>query len=91
MKLLLILPLISCGCTTVYKVDNKGICRAPDGKVVKEADVDPDRFSKFNPNWDPHRFFTFMRGGGGTGGPNSQYRWEIQYAKLNYGGTCYGW
>ena len=32
------------GCTTVYKVDEKGVCRAPNGKIVKEADVDPSNW-----------------------------------------------
>ena len=34
------------GCTTVYKVDSKGVCHAPNGKVVKEADVDPALWMK---------------------------------------------
>lgn len=44
MKAFLLVALLTTGCTTVYKIDSKGICRASDGKVVKEADINPDRF-----------------------------------------------
>ena len=46
MKSLLALSILSLvGCTT-YKVDEKGICRAPNGKIVNEADVDLSRWMK---------------------------------------------
>lgn len=43
MKIALLLVLVLTSCTTVYKVDSKGVCRAPDGKTVEEAKIDPDR------------------------------------------------
>jgi starvation-inducible outer membrane lipoprotein len=43
---LIILSLLLTGCTTVYKVDDKGICRSPSGKIVKVKDVDPERIMK---------------------------------------------
>ena len=70
-KLIILLLLTFTGCTTVYKVDSKGICRAPDGKVVREANVDPDRFCNFNPPECED-----------IGGPE-WYRWQIEAAELN--------
>lgn len=71
MKLLLLITLILTGCTTVYKVDSKGICRASDGKVVKEADVNPDRFCNC--------YNSTMRVG--VGGPR-WYSWQIKGAEF---------
>jgi hypothetical protein len=69
-KLIILLLLTFTGCTTVYKVDSKGICRAPDGKVVKEADVNPDRFCNYT---------STMRVG--VGGPR-WYNWQIKGAEF---------
>jgi len=71
MKLIIILLLTLTGCTTVYKVDSKGICKAPDGKVVKEADVDPDRFCNC--------YNSSIRVG--VGGPR-WYNWQIKGAEF---------
>lgn len=46
MKLLIPILCLMTGCTTVYKVDSRGICYAPNGKVVKEADIDPALWMK---------------------------------------------
>lgn len=41
MKALLLLFIFVCtGCTTVYKVDANGVCRAPNGKIVPIPNVD---------------------------------------------------
>ncbi len=77
MKTLLILSIISLvGCTT-YKVDEKGICRAPNGKIVNVADVDPDRYQKI-----------FGKPGYAD---NSFYRYVVRITSLTTGGSCYGW
>ena len=71
MKFLIPILCLMTGCTTVYKVDSKGICHAPNGKVVKEADVDPDRSCNC--------YNSTMRVG--VGGPR-WYSWQIKGAEF---------
>jgi hypothetical protein len=45
-KIIIPILCLMTGCATVYKVDSKGICYAPDGKVVKETNIDPALWMK---------------------------------------------
>ena len=40
----LVLILTCRGCSTLYKVGADGVCRAPDGTIVSERYIDPDRY-----------------------------------------------
>jgi len=46
MRFLIFCALLLPGCAIVYKVDSRGICYAPNGKVVKETDIDPALWMK---------------------------------------------
>ena len=70
--------LLLTGCTTAYKVDEKNVCRAPNGKIVNVADVDPDRIVK-------------KISGKGWCGKDQMYGYAVRLMSLNNGGTCYGW
>ena len=88
MKVVLSLLLLSLvGCTTVYKVDKKGICRAPNGKVVilsqvEDTDVFFTKLANFGvyEKYKSGRHFTTL----------TADRDMVQYCRYT-GGTCYGW
>ena len=84
MKLLLLITLILTGCTTVYKVDSKGICRAPDGKVVDINKINLYQFAQSD--------CKAVLESDNINCPSASYFYYRQYyGKLIYGGTCYGW
>ena len=76
--LILLSVLLLNACTTVYKVDEKGVCRDPKGKVVPIP-------TKLHPFW------SIMQGGGGSGGPDAQYRWMVYQMRCMTGTTAFGW
>jgi hypothetical protein len=86
MKIALLLLLTLTGCTTVYRVDGNGVCRAPDGKTVNIASVNPDAFFTKLANfgvsekYKSGRHFTSL----------TADRDMVQYCRYT-GGTCYGW
>ena len=73
MKIALLFVLALTGCATVYKVDSKGICRAPDGKIVKEAKIDPDRHIYNGPRYVHQR--DIVNGGSWWGQQGTAYGW----------------
>ena len=76
-------------CTTVYKVDANGVCHDPQGRVVKAPD--PDAIDHKVKNWNPNPFYSKEGGGAGSGGPNSEYRFEDQVLKDGEAGsTAFG-
>lgn len=77
------------GCTTVYKVDDNGVCHDPQGRVVKTPD--PDAIDHKLKNWDLNPFYKKTGDGIGSGGPNSEYRYEEQMLKDGEAGsTAFG-
>ena len=81
MKLLIPILCLMTGCATVYKVDSKGVCHAPNGKVVNEASVDPSLWMKkigYGKNAPPYCYNDVL--GNVDGGS-----WWGQH------GTAYGW
>lgn len=89
MKLLIPIICLMTGCTTVYKVDSKGVCKAPNGKIVNVASVNPDAFTDSISNigvpkkYKSGRHFT-------SSASTWTYREMVQYCSYQ-GGTCYGW
>ena len=89
MKIVLLLLLTLTGCTTVYKVDSTGVCRAPDGKTVNVANVNPDAFTDRISNIGVPR-----KNRSGRHFTSSASTWTYRTMEENYryqGGTCYGW
>lgn len=87
MKKLAILCILLTSCTTVYKVDDKGICRNPKGKIVLIPEIDTRKSKLYR--WYP--YYSRIDGGGGSGGPNSQFRWQAHMIKSLSGSTAFGW
>jgi hypothetical protein len=88
MKKLAILCILLTSCTTVYKVDDKGVCRDPKGKIVQVPE--PDTRNNKLYKWYPYFGRTYSVGNG-SGGPNSQFRWQAYMIKSLSGSTAFGW
>ena len=91
MKIVLTLLLLSLvGCTTVYKVDEKGICRAPNGKIVNLSQVeDTDALLK---KLDNIGVFKKYKSGRHFTSSASTWTYRMMLENCRYqGGTCYGW
>ena len=84
MKLILLLLLTLTGCTTVYKVDNKGVCRAPDGKTVNIESVDPYSYNK-------HKSENRVSVGDPSSGANFFINRMRFLFKVQTSSTAYGW
>ena len=93
MKLLIPILCLMTGCTTVYKVDCNGVCKAPNGKIVNVASVNPDAFFTKLANfgvsekYKSGRHFTSFAL---TWTSLTADRDMVQYCRYQ-GGTCYGW
>lgn len=76
-SLLVFISLLSVGCTTVYKVDANGVCRAPNGKIVKESKIDPDRYIYNGPCYvrQPYDSCGVVNGGSELGQHGTAYGW----------------
>lgn len=74
----MLLPFV--GCTTVYKVDEKGVCRAPSGQVVNIEDIEPCCFDRSSESvGDPSTY-------------TKSTMTDMKYWLRTQGGsTAYGW
>ena len=83
-KLIPLMLLTLTGCTTTYKVDSKGVCRASNGSVVNIENVDPYSYKEYK---NKNRV--------SVGDPSSGANFTINrmrfLLKVQTSSTAYGW